>query len=337
MEKYIELRGECQESYYNFGRAFHTIGLLQNAAHFYKKALECPVPVQESNSVRKISTRKSTFSCPTISCRIYLIYDLRLHTTCLKYTNQVVLLNFHFITSINIVQCKLIDIWPKCKIKKDVYTCNMQDEKFLKKIDEGRKGKCVPTSKLGHKSGIKGNGEEEEVVSSKVRKNQIVSVGSGASECNSSSRQWTMFFFSLVSVLNSSMKVRGARFRFLLHEEKQNTGESIGKAIEPHKHSIRSFLPTFFIPFLIHHFLTITHLGPRTDHLHHFDHFKLLNVQHLWIKVIQRAHLSSNQWQYFMNPVVTFHHSFAHLHRRSVPRSTFLLILQSSSLFDVKL
>lgn len=51
MEKYIELRGECQESYYNFGRAFHTIGLLQNAAHFYKKALECPIPVKEPNSV----------------------------------------------------------------------------------------------------------------------------------------------------------------------------------------------------------------------------------------------------------------------------------------------
>lgn len=74
MEKYIELRGECQESYYNFGRAFHTIGLLQNAAHFYKKALECPVPVQESNSVRKISIRKSTFSSHNF---LQNIFDIR--------------------------------------------------------------------------------------------------------------------------------------------------------------------------------------------------------------------------------------------------------------------
>ena len=52
LEKYIELRGECQESFYNFGRAFHTIGLVQNAAHFYKRALECSIPVQGSDSVR---------------------------------------------------------------------------------------------------------------------------------------------------------------------------------------------------------------------------------------------------------------------------------------------
>lgn len=50
MDKYVELRGECQESFYNFGRAFHTIGLMHSAAHMYKKALECPVPVQGKDS-----------------------------------------------------------------------------------------------------------------------------------------------------------------------------------------------------------------------------------------------------------------------------------------------
>lgn len=55
MEKYVELRGECQESFYNFGRALHTIGLLQNAAHFYKRALECPIPVEEPDSVSFLS------------------------------------------------------------------------------------------------------------------------------------------------------------------------------------------------------------------------------------------------------------------------------------------
>jgi len=36
---YIKLRGECQESFYNAGRAFHQLGLLNDAVHFYKKAL----------------------------------------------------------------------------------------------------------------------------------------------------------------------------------------------------------------------------------------------------------------------------------------------------------
>lgn len=41
-KKYMQLRGEDgkQETYYNMARAFHQIGLLPSAIHFYKLVLE---------------------------------------------------------------------------------------------------------------------------------------------------------------------------------------------------------------------------------------------------------------------------------------------------------
>lgn len=41
--QYLGLRGECQEAFYNIGRAFHQLGLLQFAIHYYNKALEFPL------------------------------------------------------------------------------------------------------------------------------------------------------------------------------------------------------------------------------------------------------------------------------------------------------
>lgn len=38
--RYLELRGECQETYYNLGRAMHQMGLTHIAVYYYKKALE---------------------------------------------------------------------------------------------------------------------------------------------------------------------------------------------------------------------------------------------------------------------------------------------------------
>lgn len=43
MFQYLGLRGECQEAYYNLGRAFHQLGLLQFALHYYNKALAFPL------------------------------------------------------------------------------------------------------------------------------------------------------------------------------------------------------------------------------------------------------------------------------------------------------
>lgn len=40
IDKYLNLRGECQESLYNAGRIFHQLNLLHHAVHFYKKALQ---------------------------------------------------------------------------------------------------------------------------------------------------------------------------------------------------------------------------------------------------------------------------------------------------------
>ena len=40
LEMYMEMRGECQETYYNIGRAFHQLGLLSDAAQFYERALK---------------------------------------------------------------------------------------------------------------------------------------------------------------------------------------------------------------------------------------------------------------------------------------------------------
>ncbi|CAN9498381.1 unnamed protein product [Ophioblennius macclurei] len=43
--RYMELRGECQESLYNLGRALHQMGLIHLAIHYYQKALTMP-PLQ---------------------------------------------------------------------------------------------------------------------------------------------------------------------------------------------------------------------------------------------------------------------------------------------------
>ncbi|KAJ0062278.1 hypothetical protein NL108_002622, partial [Boleophthalmus pectinirostris] len=40
--RYVELRGECQESMYNIGRALHQLGLSHLAIHYYQKALSLP-------------------------------------------------------------------------------------------------------------------------------------------------------------------------------------------------------------------------------------------------------------------------------------------------------
>uniref|UniRef100_A0A8C9WQR5 General transcription factor IIIC, polypeptide 3 n=1 Tax=Scleropages formosus TaxID=113540 RepID=A0A8C9WQR5_SCLFO len=45
--RYLELRGHCQESLYNMGRAMQQLGLAHLAIHYYQKALVSPVPASE--------------------------------------------------------------------------------------------------------------------------------------------------------------------------------------------------------------------------------------------------------------------------------------------------
>ncbi|XP_052834230.1 general transcription factor 3C polypeptide 3-like [Octopus bimaculoides] len=56
---YTELRGECQETLYNVGRAMHQLGLTYAAVFYYKKAIHCSPPVGNkgvSNSFVLIET-----------------------------------------------------------------------------------------------------------------------------------------------------------------------------------------------------------------------------------------------------------------------------------------
>lgn len=45
--RYLDLRGPCQESFYNLGRSLHQLGLLHLAIHYYQKVLELPPPTLE--------------------------------------------------------------------------------------------------------------------------------------------------------------------------------------------------------------------------------------------------------------------------------------------------
>merc|ERR1719391_56347 len=49
LNTYKELRGECQEVYYNLGRAMHQLSLLPAALFYYKKALALGPSVVEDN------------------------------------------------------------------------------------------------------------------------------------------------------------------------------------------------------------------------------------------------------------------------------------------------
>ncbi|KFM61204.1 General transcription factor 3C polypeptide 3, partial [Stegodyphus mimosarum] len=43
---YLKLKGECQEAYYNIGRALHQLGMKDMAIQYYKKALCAPVVIK---------------------------------------------------------------------------------------------------------------------------------------------------------------------------------------------------------------------------------------------------------------------------------------------------
>jgi len=49
--QYIQLRGKCQETCYNLGRAMHQLGLFHAAIHYYKEALEMNPCIDNENQV----------------------------------------------------------------------------------------------------------------------------------------------------------------------------------------------------------------------------------------------------------------------------------------------
>ncbi|XP_071320675.1 general transcription factor 3C polypeptide 3 isoform X2 [Trachinotus anak] len=53
--RYVELRGECQESMYNLGRALHQMGLMHLAIHYYQKALRLPTQKLEQDFAKVLN------------------------------------------------------------------------------------------------------------------------------------------------------------------------------------------------------------------------------------------------------------------------------------------
>ncbi|XP_043916555.1 general transcription factor 3C polypeptide 3 [Protopterus annectens] len=60
LNRYLELRGACQESLYNIGRALHQLGLVHFAIHYYQKALELTPPVLEGIEEDQINLKRDT-------------------------------------------------------------------------------------------------------------------------------------------------------------------------------------------------------------------------------------------------------------------------------------
>nr|XP_019967981.1 PREDICTED: general transcription factor 3C polypeptide 3 [Paralichthys olivaceus] len=67
--RYVELRGECQESIYNLGRALHQIGLIHLAIHYYQKALSLPAQKLEGIADDQVDLRRE------IAFNLSLIYQ----------------------------------------------------------------------------------------------------------------------------------------------------------------------------------------------------------------------------------------------------------------------
>ncbi|XP_026158025.1 general transcription factor 3C polypeptide 3 [Mastacembelus armatus] len=67
--RYVELRGECQESMYNLGRALHQMGLTHLAIHYYQKALALPAQKLEGMADDQVDLRRE------IAFNLSLIYQ----------------------------------------------------------------------------------------------------------------------------------------------------------------------------------------------------------------------------------------------------------------------
>ncbi|XP_062354073.1 general transcription factor 3C polypeptide 3 isoform X2 [Cinclus cinclus] len=60
LHRYLDLRGPCQESFYNLGRGLHQLGLLHLAIHYYQRALELPPFTLEGIEADQTDLRRDT-------------------------------------------------------------------------------------------------------------------------------------------------------------------------------------------------------------------------------------------------------------------------------------
>ena len=100
---YVEMRGECQESMYNLGRAFHQLNLLPQAIHYYKLALECPIVEELPEGPRLDLTREIAFNLSLIYknsgspnlARMYLYKYIKIWIH-FSFTKAHIFMNFWF-------------------------------------------------------------------------------------------------------------------------------------------------------------------------------------------------------------------------------------------------
>nr|XP_006117970.1 general transcription factor 3C polypeptide 3 [Pelodiscus sinensis] len=69
LHRYLDLRGPCQESFYNLGRGLHQLGLLHLAIHYYRKALELPPLILEGIEADQTDLRRD------VAFNLSLIYQ----------------------------------------------------------------------------------------------------------------------------------------------------------------------------------------------------------------------------------------------------------------------
>jgi len=65
LNQYLKLRGPCQESYYNLGRAMHQLGLLPAGLYYYKRALDVPAAVADAGQMLDLR-REAAFNISLI-------------------------------------------------------------------------------------------------------------------------------------------------------------------------------------------------------------------------------------------------------------------------------
>ena len=74
LNTYKELRGECQEVYYNLGRTMHQLNLLPAALFYYKKALNLGPSVPDEPGVGDEKSNNMMDLRAEIAYNVSLIY-----------------------------------------------------------------------------------------------------------------------------------------------------------------------------------------------------------------------------------------------------------------------
>ncbi|VDO39914.1 unnamed protein product [Onchocerca flexuosa] len=78
MNRYQQLRGDNQETYYNIGRMFHQMNILPLAMYFYEKCLKADIP-------KIVITVEATGEERTVEAEEYNLRPMAAHNLSLVY------------------------------------------------------------------------------------------------------------------------------------------------------------------------------------------------------------------------------------------------------------